>query len=129
MRKKTVSGLKKLADKLFSEYIRRKYANHQGFASCFTCGVKKPWQELQNGHYVSRSVNSLRYDERNCHVQCCKCNVFNHGAMDSYALALQKKYGPDILKILAKDKRKSVQYSTSDLQRLILEIRGKIEGI
>lgn len=129
MRKQTVSSLKKLADKLFSEYIRRKYANHQGFSSCFTCGVKKPWQQLQNGHYVSRSVNSLRYDERNCKPQCIVCNVFNHGAMDSYALALQRKYGDGILKILAKEKRKSVQYSTSELQRLILEIRGKIEGI
>lgn len=84
---------------------------------------------MQNGHYVSRSVNALRYDERNCHPQCLACNVFLHGAMDVYALELQRKYGNDILKILAKEKRKSVQYTIFELKQLILRIRTKIEAL
>lgn len=112
--KKTNSQLKKEADRVFSIYIRQRDGGR-----CFTCGVRKPWKEQQNGHYVSRGFNSLRFDERNCNCQCVSCNVFRYGAMDVYALALQRKYGPDILKELAREKRKTKQYGKKDLIELI----------
>lgn len=101
---KTLAQYKKELDTWFSIYIRMR---DKGV--CITCGSKTFWKYQQNGHYVSRAVLSLRWDERNCNCQCAGCNVFKHGNMDEYALALQKKYGKDILQKLHKEKYKIVK--------------------
>lgn len=78
--------------------------DEHGFNTCFTCGTVKPWKELQNGHYVSRTYLSLRYDPRNCNPQCAGCNIFKKGNLDVYAIKLIEKYGPSILSQLNKEK-------------------------
>ena len=40
-------------DKVFSEYIRRRYAKND-IATCVTCGKKDHWKKLQAGHFMSR---------------------------------------------------------------------------
>lgn len=113
-KKLSVLRLKKEADRVFSLWIRAR-DNH----ICFTCNRKLDPKQSQNGHYVSRSHNSLRYDERNCHVQCMACNVFKHGAMDVYALKLIAKYGDNILIDLQREKNKVKQWTIKGLQELI----------
>lgn len=67
---KTKTQLKEKADKLFSIYIRKLWANDEGKAQCYTCLKIDHWKKLQNGHYHSRRHSSTRYDEDNCRVQC-----------------------------------------------------------
>jgi hypothetical protein len=110
----SISKLKKQADAVFSLWIR----NRDG-GRCFTCGVQKPIKEMQNGHYVSRMHSSLRYDERNCNCQCVGCNVFKHGNMDEYTLALTRLYGIGILDDIAHKKREIKQLTRQDLERII----------
>lgn len=112
--KHPISKLKREADRVFSLWIRRR---DKGV--CFTCGVQKPEGKMQNGHFVSRSYNSLRYDEKNCHCQCPACNIFKGGNMDVYALHLVDTYGPDILKYFAKKKRETKQFTAQELQATI----------
>jgi len=92
MKTKTVAKLKKEADKWFSLYIRTR-DSQDGLAECITCGVSKPIKEMQNGHFVRRSVNLLRYDELNCNDQCVGCNMFKAGDLYLYGKALDTKYG------------------------------------
>ena len=115
--KNSLSKAKKRLDNVFSRYIRTKYSKN-GYVACFTCNAIKPIAEMQNGHYVSRTYNSLRFSELNCHPQCPGCNVFKHGNMDEYARALVKKYGPDILETLAKEKRKIKQFTVQEFVNL-----------
>lgn len=110
----SVSKLKKRADAVFSLYIRTR-----DNGVCFTCGVQRSIKEMQNGHFVSRVHNSLRFDERNCNCQCPGCNVFKHGNMDVYALRLTQKYGPSILAELNVEKRKIKQFTREDLLTII----------
>ena len=42
-RKTSRKTLEKKLDAVFSEYIRRKYADKNGIVSCYTCGKKKFW--------------------------------------------------------------------------------------
>lgn len=87
-KQKSISQLKKLADKVFSLWIR---ARDSG---CYTCiGGKGE----QCGHYISRSYLNLRYSETNCHAQCVACNVFKSGNLTSYAIRLINQYGTEIL--------------------------------
>lgn len=113
-RHESVSSLKKLLDACFSRYIRLRDGG-----VCFTCGIKKPISQMQNGHYVSRSHNNTRYDEQNCHCQCVGCNVFKHGNMDVYSLRLIEKYGLDILSDLSRRKNVIKQFTIPELKHLI----------
>jgi hypothetical protein len=92
-RKKTTSQLKKELDKLFSEYIRRKYANKEGQVSCYTCGKTKHWKEMQCGHFVSRSYLATRFLESNVHVQCAGCNIFGGGKTAIFASKIDRSQG------------------------------------
>lgn len=118
-KKPSVRKLIQRLDTIFSIYIRRKYADKNGYVSCFTCGIRKHWKEMQNSHYISRSYKSLRFDERNCHPACVGCNVFKHGAMDVYALKLQAQYGDSILYNLQHEKHKIKQFTVKELEELI----------
>jgi hypothetical protein len=125
VKKQTVSSLKKKLDKVFSEWIRNKYANSDGYVICCTCGVRKYWKEMQNSHYISRSHNSTRYLEKNCHPACVGCNIFKSGNIPEYTLFLQKKYGNDIIKELVKESRKIKQFTCKELQEKIEEYKTK----
>jgi len=120
---KSVSTLKKELDRVYSIYIRRKYADANGFAECFTCGVRKHWKELQNGHYVSRAHNNTRFDDFNCHVQCAGCNIFKSGNMDMYAIRLREKYGEGILEELNRRKNVIKQFTAPELEKLIAQYK------
>lgn len=117
------SVLKKRLDAVYSLYIRNKYSV-EGLVHCFTCSAILPIAKIQNGHYISRSHNSLRFDDRNCHPQCVACNIFKHGNMAEYAMRLIDKYGPDILNELDRERRKIKQFSRPELISLIEKYNG-----
>jgi 5-methylcytosine-specific restriction endonuclease McrA len=120
----TLSQATKLFDKVFSEYIRRR---DNGI--CFTCGLKKHWKQMQNGHYVSRAHRSLRWDEINCHCQCVGCNVFRNGNMTSYAVRLEKKYGIGILQKLEAKRHTIRKWSVHEMLAQIELYKAKINSL
>ena len=71
------SLIKKL-DKVFSEYVRQRYAKND-IAECVTCGKKDHWKNLQAGHFMSRKHYSTRWIEDNVKPQCYGCNVMQQG--------------------------------------------------
>lgn len=119
MPKPTISKLKKKLDTVFSLYIRKKYADHREYVECVTCKVKKPIKEMQNGHYVSRGNNSLRFSEDNCFPQCVGCNVFKKGNYPAYTSFLINKFGSDHVLNLEKKGREIKQFTIQELQDLI----------
>ena len=72
-------------DKLWSRYIRAKYADEEGFAECYTCRKRDHLSRLCAGHFASRrhlqmfEGRPLRYHEQNTRVQCFGCNIGQHG--------------------------------------------------
>ena len=90
LEKKSFQQLKKQADKVFSLFIRNKYAK-DGKVKCFTCDKIFLVKEIQNGHYISRTYLNLRWSELNCKPQCVSCNIFKRGNLDEFALRLEKE--------------------------------------
>ena len=70
-KKPSRKNLIKKLDSVFSEYIRRKYADRDGIVKCFTCNKSAYWkgQGMQNGHFISRASRILRWEEDNCRPQ------------------------------------------------------------
>lgn len=120
-----LQDLIKEADAIFSRFIRMKAADANGEAKCFTCGHKARWQEMQNGHFISRSCLYLRLDTRNCRVQCVDCNEFKQGNISEYRKRLEKER-PGITEILEEESRIVFKYTISDLKALILEYSQKV---
>lgn len=109
-KRKGVSWYKRKLDKVFSLWVRRRER------ACVTCGARG---NLQAGHFVSRSCNQLRFDERNVHTQCLRCNVFLRGNMVVYADFMERTYGSGILKEMMREKVKMKQWKVSELEELI----------
>lgn len=128
MKKKTPAKLKKDLWKLFSEYIRRKDADSEGYAVCFTCGRRNHWKMMHAGHYIRASAGlSTYFDEQNVHVQDYACNIWRDGNSDVYALKLQEKYGEGILKEL--QRRKNLIVNNFPFEKLIAEYKEKLTSL
>lgn len=78
---------------LCSEYVRRSHADDNGNCTCVTCGVIKPWQEMQAGHYVGGRGNAVLFNEEVIYPQCYHCNIYKKGAYDRYTIFMVKKHG------------------------------------
>lgn len=91
--KKSQAKLKKDLDKVFSIYVRQKYADKEGKAQCYTCEVTKEVRELHCGHFISRSYLATRFEEDNVRPQCVGCNVFGGGRNVIFAANLERDCG------------------------------------
>lgn len=106
MRKKlTTSKLKKKLDTIFSRYVRLSYAKN-GMVKCITCSNVRHYKEqMHAGHFIPRQYIATRFDERNVHPQCAKCNTFNNGEPGAYAIFIRNKYGDETIKELEAKKQ------------------------
>ena len=108
-KKKTTAQLKKELDKYFSIYVRQKYADENGCATCYTCSKSSNWKQLQCGHFVSRSHLATRFNEDNCRPQCVGCNVFGGGKTATFANKLDEELGIGTVARLYREAQKIVK--------------------
>lgn len=125
----TIPILQQKLDLVFSEYIRLRDANDNGFCKCITCGSMWQWRLIHNGHYIDRRHISTRYDERNCHAQCPKCNIGLRGNLDKYKRAIIEIYGVKDLGELEAGKRSLEKLSIVDYQEKISYYKEEIKRI
>lgn len=114
------------ADKVFSEYIRRRYADDNGITECFTCGKKDHWKKLQCGHFQSRKHYATRWNEDNCQVQCAGCNVFRYGEQYTFGRNLDIYVREGLAEELNILSNKIVKYDNHDLISLVEYYQNKI---
>ena len=122
-RKPTRKGLVKKLDTIFSQYIRMRNANANGYVECVTCGKQDHWKSMDCGHFMSRKFMSTRWHEDNCQVQCKSCNVFRYGEQYKYSLWL----GQDKAEKLHQLSRQTLKLFDYDLLDLINIYKEKVE--
>lgn len=93
MKKPTLAKAKKLADEWFSLYVRLWHADIYGIVSCVTCGSKRYYKKIDNGHFMVRAHMGTRLEERNCHPQCFTCNKANQGEQFDHGKYIDARYG------------------------------------
>lgn len=89
-----------MLDMYYSRYIRLRDSYDGINGSCVSCGRVLPIKDMDNGHFISRSRKATKYDERNTHLQCKRCNGYLKGNIADYAVFLEGKYGFGILQEL-----------------------------
>lgn len=89
-------NLKEKLWKIFSEYIRLRDAEWNGYAPCISCGKNAFWKDLDAGHFIAKNSGDYFYFlEENVHAQCSHCNRFLHGNLLNYRMRLVNKIGQD----------------------------------
>lgn len=116
-------SLVKKLDKVFSEYIRKRYTKNE-IAECVTCGKKDHWKKLQCGHFMSRKHYSTRWDTINCQVQCARCNVFNYGEQYRFGLYLENKFGVGTAEELRNKSRMTIKLANYEIEDKIKYYNG-----
>lgn len=123
-----LSGLIEDADRIFSQFIRLKYADEKGMVKCFTCDVVKHWTLMQNGHFIKRSHLYLRWDERNCRPQENICNEVLHGNMAEYTQRLDAEC-KGITDLLKSDMRLVHKATREEIRAVVTEYSPKVKSL
>ena len=122
MRKPARKTLRLRADKVFSEYIRKR-DNYK----CFTCGkVGSPADGvMQCGHLFSRVNFSTRWDEDNAFCQCRGCNMRHEYDFEVFRAAYVAARGQEAYDALHRKHREVKKFSDADLLEIIYEYETK----
>jgi hypothetical protein len=117
-KKVKVRTLKNKAWAEFSIFIRQRGADHEGFNTCVTCGTRKPWKELQAGHFIAGRLNSNLFDERGCNAQCSTCNVIKAGNGPMYYKFMLRVHGQEIIDELLQQNDQTRKWLPCELESL-----------
>jgi hypothetical protein len=104
----------------FSLYIRARDADEQGICICFTCNRRTIWNKNTDcGHGIGRQHMSTKYNEKNNHSQCKKCNGFEGGMREKYKENMDKKYGSgtwDLMEVASKKRSSFSQFEIDTME-------------
>jgi len=142
---KTAQQLIKPADDALSKYIRLRDSSFTGtdwVGECISCprtqiilsGDGKWSQGWDNGHFITRGVYSLRFDEYNCNLQCRHCNIWRDKGdmLKGYETGLALKCGEATvaeLKRLSKLPEAYKRPSKAELLQIIADAKQEVEYI
>ena len=132
VREKSKSDYLKIADILFSNYIKRRDCDNYRFIKCICCGNTYNMKDKDNSgnyivqtlHFVPRGIYSLRFDERNAHAGCSHCNLMMHLEPDGIAYKNYRSFlvgclGENDVKEMELKKREVGKLTESDIKSVI----------
>jgi hypothetical protein len=120
------NNLRDDCDAYHSQYIRLRDADEKGIGTCFTCGTRAPWRQMQCGHFVPRRDYGTRWHPLNTHAQCVHCNEHLKGNLEVYEQKLEA-YHPGSVEYLRALAREVVKPTRDELKSLISELRYKVK--
>jgi len=126
---KSIKTLKATLWKLCSEYNRRKDADEDGIVKCCTCNTRQHWKKHDAGHYIPKTFEAMRFEDKDIHAQCKTCNWLNQGMEVEYKKFIIEKYGEETEQMLQIKKRNPVQWFPFMLEALITEYKDKIKEL
>lgn len=128
-RKLSTAALVRKLDKVFSLYIRLRDSAAYNFKyfRCISCGQIKPFEQMDCGHFISRTHMATRFDEENAHGECRFCNRFSADHIIAYQRNLEAKIGKDRVDMLLVRGRMTKKWSAFELQLLIKHYQQEVD--
>lgn len=118
----TLQDYIKIAQQVFNKFIRERDKG----SVCISC-QKKPLKENAGHFYNANNHWSVRFDERNVHLQCEHCNTYLSGNLIYYRENLIKKIGLDEFEKLSVKAKETRKYSKEELKEIIEVYRNKLK--
>jgi len=125
----TLGSCKKEVAKTFQKMIRIEAADRDGICTCVTCGEKDHWNSgnIHAGHFVSSRSNGVLFDERNCHPQDVRCNVFLGGNQEKYSAFMLFWYGQDVIDEINASRNSTVTFTREELADMRMNYMDRIK--
>ena len=127
--KNNISALKKRVWKEFSEYIRLKNSDKDGYVQCYTCGKKFFWKEMQCGHGLGGRGNAILFDTEIVRPQCKQCNVFKGGNYDIFHSKLIEENGLEWFKDKLRQKHSIRKFSPKELEEMLEYYKNEVKKL
>jgi hypothetical protein len=116
----SIKTLKAKAWKTFSAYVRKRDGK------CVTCGAGAE----NAGHFIHGHGKPTFFDERNCHGQCVRCNLYLSGNLIEYAAFMKSKYGWETVDALRELSHQVVKFGREYYEDIINRYKiGEKEAI
>lgn len=138
-KKQTVASLKRSLKRIFSEYIRLRDSDENGFCTCISCGRKHYWRGvkhlgikpvMQMGHFIQQKGHpSIMFNPFNAHAQCSYCNGFLQGNQYLYGKKLEKMYGKKIVDDLFAKSKDEFIFTKDWLHRNITYYKKEVDRL
>ena len=130
-KKSAIDTLEDKLDSVFSLYIRLRDSRDYDhlFFRCISCGMVKPFEKADCGHYFSRRNQSTRYNEVNCHAECSHCNRFKADHLHGYRENLIKKIGQERFDLLAWEAKQPKKWTEFELRALIDHYKREVKKL
>lgn len=119
----TLKNLKARADHWFAKFIRERDKNKP----CVTCD--KMASKKDCGHFISRRYEATRYNEKNSHGQCIKCNRFEYGNQFKHGQAIDRMYGEGTAEGLELRSHWVTKRNAFDYKMIIQEFKQKYNDL
>lgn len=129
MRKITKKSAKNRAWKAFSLYIRLKYADSNGFVTCYTCNNRMHYKEIQAGHGLGGRTNAVLFMEEFVRPQDVGCNMFGGGKYAVFTKKLMDEYGSEEYYRLVRQANIPVTYTIEDYQNIEKKYKEKLNNL
>lgn len=130
MAKRKAKSLAKVVDDLavaMQKHVRLKEADSMGFCTCWTCGTRKHWKEMQGGHFIERS-KAHKVLEENIHPQCPYCNHYGMkkaSVVLTYRRAMVDMYGEKFVSNLEATANNPVKRYRADVLAELKDLRAR----
>jgi hypothetical protein len=105
----------KVQREFFNPWIRRRDIGKK----CISC-PKILRGIFDAGHYYPSTNFALRFDEKNVHGQCVKCNQHLHGNLIEYRKGILKRIGPIELERLDSESHATRKWTRHELEDLMI---------
>lgn len=118
--------------KFVSEIVRKSRIIGYGVATCFTCGKKLHWKDLQAGHFEHGGNDQwslLDFEFDNLRPQCIRCNKYLNGNLAIYKEYLEAEIGNDRIELLKIIKHKVNMMTIDDYKDLKAKLKKQLEDI
>jgi len=125
----SLSKAKKKLDTVFSQFIRLRGSNEEGYGNCFTCDRLKHWKEVHCGHFITRAKLSTRWMETNCQFQCAKCNLFAQGEQYIFGRKLDEFHGEGTAESIQIASNQTRKFSVHELEEMYQYYKKRVDEI
>lgn len=127
--KNSQAALIRKLDKVFSLYIRLRDVMPSGFVRCISCGKIKRFDDVDCGHFHSRTHMATRFDEDNCHAECRGCNRFSADHLIGYQRNLIQKIGRSRFDLLNIKAHSTKHYMDFELEEKIKHYTNEVKRL
>jgi hypothetical protein len=124
-----IAKTKAKLDKIFSQFIRLRAVNDEGYGECFTCGRLRFYKNADAGHFMVRQKMPTRFDELNVQFQCKVCNGFEGGAQYEFAKRLDEIYGEGTAEAILLKSNQTKKWTVEELEEKCRYYRRKVNEI